>query len=96
MFSYIFSGETHIDTTPEFMASLGMNDEQISSTLQQMEFESSQSTVKRQAAYAKESDPLYIEWQYELATENPDADSYKQLWLDKMSNIKSRYPLVAV
>ncbi|NRB23804.1 hypothetical protein [Shewanella sp.] len=96
MFSYIFNGETHIDTTPEFMASLSMNEEQISSTLQQMEFESSQSTVKRRTAYAKESDPLYIEYQYELATENPDADNYKQLWLDKVSNIKSRYPLVAV
>ncbi len=96
MYSYIFSGETHTDTTPEFMACLGMNDEQISSTLQQMEFESSQSAVKRQAAYAKESDPLYIEWQYELASENPDADNYKQLWLDKVSNVKSRYPLAAV
>jgi len=38
----------------------------------------------RRAAYQKESDPLFFEYQRE--------DIEKQLWLDKVQEIKDRYP----
>ncbi|CAK2830363.1 conserved hypothetical protein [Vibrio crassostreae] len=43
----------------------------------------------RKSAYALESDPLYMEWQYDKTPEN------EQLWRDKVAEIKSRYPLPA-
>lgn len=39
----------------------------------------------RQAAYQKESDPLYFKWQRGEATQ--------QQWLDKIAEIKARYPV---
>lgn len=47
----------------------------------------------RMKAYAEESDPLRNEWKYEEETGNSDADQYKQKWLDKVVEIKARYPL---
>lgn len=41
-------------------------------------------SVARQAAYQKESDPLYFMWKRGEATE--------QDWLDKVAEIKARYP----
>lgn len=48
---------------------------------------------KRKVAYTEESDPLRNEWKYEEETGSPDADQYKQNWLDKVVEIKARYPL---
>lgn len=39
---------------------------------------------KRQRAYQKESDPLFFKWQRGEGTE--------QKWLDKVAEIKARYP----
>ncbi len=44
-------------------------------------------TADRRAAYAAESDPLYMEWQYDGT---PEAE---QLWRSKVAEIKARYPL---
>ncbi|WP_243032920.1 hypothetical protein [Vibrio cincinnatiensis] len=93
MFSYIFKGKTYTDTTREFMLNIGMNTEQIDSVLSQQEYESKQNVELRQQAYKRESDPLYIEWQFELESENPEADKYKQAWMDKVSEIKVRFPI---
>lgn len=41
----------------------------------------------RRHAYALESDPLYLEWQYD---QTPEAE---QAWRDKVAEIKARYPL---
>lgn len=41
----------------------------------------------RQQAYSKESDPLYLEWQYDQTEES------EQKWRDKVAEIKERYPL---
>lgn len=43
----------------------------------------------RSAAYRRESDPLYLEWQYD---QTPEAE---QVWRDKVAEIKARYPLPA-
>jgi hypothetical protein len=93
MFKYIFKGKEYTDTTREFMVNLGMNTEQIESVLQQKTFEASQNVSYREQAYKRESDPMYIEWQYELESGNAAADDYKQKWLDKVAEIKARYPL---
>lgn len=93
MFSYIFKGKTYTDTNREFMLNIGMNTEQIDSVLSQQEYESKQNVELRQQAYKRESDPLYIEWQYELESGNPKSDSYKEVWMSKIAEIKARYPL---
>ncbi len=43
--------------------------------------------AKRKAAYVSESDPLYMEWQYD------QTQSKEQAWRDKVIEIKARYPL---
>lgn len=43
----------------------------------------------RRLAYAAESDPLYMEWQYDQTAEA------EQAWRDKVAEIKARYPLPA-
>ena len=88
MNTYIFYGQSHTDFTDEYMLSLGMNDEQISSVIQQKIFELSQNLEKRQTAYKAESDPLYMEWQFDQTPES------EQAWRDKVEEIKLRYPLV--
>ncbi len=95
MFSYIFKGEAYTDTNREFMLNIGMNTEQIESVLSQQEYESKQNADLRQQAYKRESDPLYIEWQYELESGNSESDSYKEVWMSKVSEIKARYPLLS-
>jgi hypothetical protein len=44
--------------------------------------------IKRKTAYKTESDPLYMEWQFDQTTES------EQAWRDKVEEIKLRYPLV--
>ncbi|ELA7323099.1 hypothetical protein Q9X98_004743 [Vibrio parahaemolyticus] len=46
-----------------------------------------QAIASRQASYKTESDPLYMEWQYDQTPESETA------WRDKVAEIKSRYPL---
>lgn len=69
------------------MQSLGMDQEQIESVLNQQQFELSQNLEKRQAAYKAESDPLYMEAQFD------DTPETLQKWRDKVAEIKARYPL---
>lgn len=87
MFSYIFQGRTHTDTTRSYMNSFGMTQEQVDSVLQQKDFEEAQNLVKRKEAYRLESDPLFMEWQYDNTPES------EQAWRDKVAEIKTRYPL---
>lgn len=89
MFNYIYKGASHSNTSAEYMQSLGMDQEQIESVLNQQQFELSQHVVKREAAYAKESDPLYMEAQFDGTPESI------QKWRDKVAEIKARYPLPA-
>lgn len=41
----------------------------------------------RRAAYIAESDPLYVEWQYDKSEKSEKA------WRDKVAEIKARYPV---
>ncbi len=87
MFTYIYKGESYGNTSAEYMQSLGMNTEQIESVLNQQQFELSQNVEKREAAYKRESDPLYMEAQFDGTPES------LQKWQDKVAEIKTRYPL---
>lgn len=91
MFNFIYKGKAYTNTSREFMLNLGMDEEQIESVLQQKHYEDSQNKALKAAAYVRESDPLYIDWQKELARNNPLADEFKTKWLDKVSEIESRY-----
>lgn len=46
--------------------------------------------INRRRAYAAESDPLYMEWQYDQTSES------EQAWRQKVEEIKDRFPLPAV
>ena len=51
-------------------------------------YSSSEAFIKRKAIYKAESDPLYMEWQFDQSPES------EQAWRDKVEEIKLRYPLV--
>ncbi|HCJ7273456.1 TPA: hypothetical protein NVH30_003094 [Vibrio cholerae] len=93
MFEYIYEGTRHTDTSANYMSKLGMTDEVVESILQQRDFELLRNRQLRSDAYKRESDPLYIEWQFELESGNSASDSYKKKWMDKVVEIKGRYPL---
>lgn len=86
-YSYIFNGKNHTDTSAEYFAVLGMTAEQIDAVLNQKAFELSQNTSKRKIAYNEESDPLFMEAQFEATPES------LQKWKDKVNEIKLRYPI---
>lgn len=88
MFNYIFKGKAHTDTSNAYMLAIGMNAEQIESVMNQKSYEEGDGVIaKRKAAYAKESDPLFLEWQYDKTQESEDA------WRDKVAEIKRRFPI---
>ncbi|HDS1203077.1 TPA: hypothetical protein QD004_002370 [Shewanella algae] len=87
MFSYIFKGKAYTSFTEKHMKYLGMDSEQIESVIRQRDFELSQNHEKRKKAYREESDPLFLEWQYD------DTQEAEKIWRDKVAEIKARYPL---
>ncbi|MEQ3513666.1 hypothetical protein ABMY35_10050 [Pseudoalteromonas sp. BZB3] len=87
MFKYIYKGASHSNTSAEYMQSLGMDQEQIDSVLNQQQFELGQNAEKRKAAYIAESDPLFMEAQFDGTAQS------QQKWQDKVAEIKARYPL---
>src|SRR5690554_1965286 len=84
-FTYIHAGTTHTDTSRAYMEQQGMSSEQIESVLSQYQFEAAKVAKLRQEAYRNESDPLFMEWQYD---QTPEAE---QAWRNKVSEIKARF-----
>lgn len=89
-FNYLFEGQLHTDVSREYMNNLGMTTEQVNAVLAQRDFELAQNVAKRKAAYRQESDPLYMEWQYDQTPES------EQVWRDKVAEIKQRYPIADI
>ena len=86
--SYLYDGETHDNYDPAFMVGLGMNDDTIASVIAQHDYEQGAGQLAaRQRAYETESDPLFLEWQYD---KTPEAEAR---WRDKVAEIKARYPV---
>ena len=89
--SYLYDSETHDNYDPAFMAELGMSDEVIDSVLAQHNYERTEwQLARRQRAYVVESDPIFLEWQYEKTA------AAEQAWRDKVDKIKLRYPVTVV
>ncbi|GJA64103.1 hypothetical protein KAM351_27140 [Aeromonas caviae] len=86
--SYLYKGITYNNYDAIFMAGLGMSVETISSIHDQRKYELTTGPLtRRQAAYERESDPLYLEWQYDRT---PEAEL---AWRNKVAEIKARYPV---
>lgn len=86
--TYLYDGVTHSNYDPCFMAGLGMSEETIVSLIAQRDYEQGAGQLAmRQRAYETESDPLFLEWQYD---KTPAAE---QTWRDKVAEIKLRYPV---
>ncbi|GIU12881.1 hypothetical protein [Shewanella sp. MBTL60-007] len=85
-FKYIHEGKIHANSSQDYMQGIGMDEDAINSTLNQKAFEEIQEFAKRRLAYESESDPLYMEWQYDKTIES------EQAWRDKVAEIKTRYP----
>ena len=79
------NGKTHLDCSIEFLLSQGVPESKIEAAKKEQEFEDIQKA--RLAAYKTESDPLYMEWQYDQTAES------EKMWRDKVEEIKLRYPL---
>lgn len=87
MFAYIYELKSHTNTSEDYMLKLGMNNEQIESVLRQKKYEEGDGVIaKRKAAYELESDPLFLEWQYDKSPES------EQRWREKVLEIKEIYP----
>ncbi|TQF71833.1 hypothetical protein [Pseudoalteromonas luteoviolacea] len=54
-----------------------------------LEYSQGEALEARRMAYIVESDPLFMEWQYD------QTESSKQAWLDKVAEIKARFPFPA-
>lgn len=85
---YLYNGVTHINYDPAYMAEIGMDDRTIASVIAQRDYDhGSGQLARRQRAYEVESDPLFLEWQYD---KTPEAETR---WRDKVAEIKARYPV---
>jgi hypothetical protein len=86
--SYLFKGVFHDNYSHSFMSAMGMSEEAIASVIAQRDYAlGAGQLAARQRAYEAESDPLFLEWQYDKA---PEAETR---WLDKVAEIKARYPV---
>ena len=86
--SYLYDGETHDNYDPAFMAELGMSEETIASVTAQRDWDATEGQLaRRKRRYETESDPLFLEWQYDKTPES------EQVWRDKVTEIKLRYPV---
>ncbi|WP_018694446.1 hypothetical protein [Algicola sagamiensis] len=52
-----------------------------------LQYEQSEVLQLRRNAYEAQSDPLFMEWQYD------QTDAKKQAWQNAVATIKSRYPI---
>ena len=86
MFKYLHDGKYHTDISVPYMVKLGVNEDTQQAIINQRAYEESQYTAKREEAYKKESDHLYMEAQFDGTPES------LQLWRDKVSGIKAKYP----
>ena len=91
--SFKYQGKQYLnfDTTSDAWKALDISEQEKENIIYQAQYDEAVSL--RMKAYASESDPLRNEWKYEEETGNQDADQYKQKWLDKVVEIKARYPL---
>ncbi|MEZ8223373.1 hypothetical protein AB6C43_04950 [Vibrio splendidus] len=90
--SFKWQGKQYLnfETTSDAWKALDIPGENKVNIIRQAQYD--EAVTLRKIAYAEESDPLRNEWKYEEEGGNPDADKYKQKWLDKVVEIKKRIP----
>lgn len=93
-YTYIYEGEHYTDTSTEFMTALGMSEETIESVLADKEYERTRNIQRRAEAYAKESDPLFLEALRKYMADDMEGSAIaKQAGLDAVAAIQARYPV---
>lgn len=80
-----WGNETFFNVTEECLLNLGVT--QLEINLAKMALQKEDVFKNRRLAYKFESDPYYMEWQYDQSSEK------EQAWRDKVAEIKIRYPL---
>ena len=86
--SYLYDGKNYDNYDPAFMAELGMSEEAIASVTAQRDWDATEGQLaRRKRRYQTESDPLYLEWQYDKTA------AAEQAWRNKVAEIKLRYPV---
>ncbi|MNJ09748.1 hypothetical protein D3C81_1244670 [compost metagenome] len=78
-------GSTIFNVTVDQLLEQGHSMDSIKAALSAQELEDTEQS--RRVAYRGESDPLYMEWQYD------QTDTKEQQWRAKVAEIKARYPL---
>ncbi|ENJ1591168.1 hypothetical protein AB0539_004527 [Vibrio parahaemolyticus] len=79
------NGVSYCNYSIDELIKLGFTHKEIEASKQAQNIEAVH--VQRRAAYINESDPLFLEWQYDQTPEK------EQAWRDKVAEIKARYPL---
>ncbi|HAV1510753.1 TPA: hypothetical protein JG810_004519 [Vibrio parahaemolyticus] len=80
-----YSGKTYAGFTESEALSAGIPQSVVNEAIASASL--NVATEQRRKAYLVESDPLYMEWQYDQTPEK------EQAWRDKVAEIKARYPL---
>lgn len=78
------NGKTYHHWEAERLLEIGIPAETVNAAITQQELLDVH--AQRQAAYREESDSLFLEWQYDKTPES------EQLWRNKVTEIKARYP----
>ena len=79
----------NVPSEPLILMELGLTEEETMACLSAEKEKQQLEEVmnKRKAAYRRESDPLFMEWQFDGTPES------EALWKRKVEEIKARYPL---
>tara|TARA_Y100000588_G_scaffold50775_1_gene47699 strand:- start:202 stop:504 length:303 start_codon:yes stop_codon:yes gene_type:complete len=79
----------NVPSEPFILMELGLTEEEAMVCLaaEQEKQQLEEVMNKRKAAYRRESDPLFMEWQFDGTPES------EALWKRKVEEIKARYPL---
>ena len=93
-YTYIYDGKHYTDTTTEFMEALGMDEDAIASVQADQAHERTRNIQRRAEAYAKESDPLFLEALRKYMADDMEGNAAaKQAGLDAVAAIQARYPV---
>ncbi|HAV1337884.1 hypothetical protein HJ001_23130 [Vibrio parahaemolyticus] len=79
------NGTKYLDVSREYLKEIGFDISEIDNIFNNAELV--EIKENRLSAYQNESDPLFLEWQYDNTPEK------EQAWRDKVAEIKARYPL---
>lgn len=78
-------GQTIYNATVEQLLDMGFSQAEVDTALQIEQ--AAELAFNRRLAYRTDSDPLYMEWQYD------QTEAKENAWRAKVAEIKARYPL---